>query len=451
MENNLEISSIINKDNLKEDNYFPSLVEECSSKNLISADMMTKLSENLSALLLYKVKEYLGDKSSSMPKETAEMLMNTCIYTLGVYLKSLESPAAALEVLKSTDLMDIYNRGKTLIKCKLKTIRHLHNRVLYTMVPVNNYIYKSTLDDGIHGFIKKYNPDVDAADTIITADYPLTIESRNLSGVEFIENYLGNAYYENLFCSYFKGEDIHHLLLGFHENYKELVFNIFQMVLTCALGCCIAEVSVENLYISPSALHRISSKLQSKDETSGILTDALRILITRLAIENKGLIVYLQESLKDIEASIAAGLEINKLDAVFVRAVVSDEKTEIRLSMDSSMDDDSYRALVEEIISCRYLEDKLALIKDQIKTFKDMKDILIDGEFQEKEILEILKTLEPLNISALMKLLMPDEISEDGLREEELVVYYALKAHIASLPQELQKQIIKGWSLIIIE
>ncbi|MEG6616183.1 DUF6179 domain-containing protein [Peptococcaceae bacterium 1198_IL3148] len=45
-------------------------------------------------------------------------------------------------------------------------------------------------------------------------------------------------------------EDIHHLLYGYHEGYGDLLINIFEHVLTAAVGCMFANGSVTKVTLN---------------------------------------------------------------------------------------------------------------------------------------------------------------------------------------------------------
>ena len=57
-------------------------------------------------------------------------------------------------------------------------------------------------------------------------------------------------FYENLFCLYFSPDNIHHLLCGYEEDYQELLINIYEPVLTSAIGCVLAGTDARMLDLS---------------------------------------------------------------------------------------------------------------------------------------------------------------------------------------------------------
>jgi hypothetical protein len=105
-------------------------------------------------------------------------------------------------------------------------------------ISTSNHAYNATLsDNGIGDFLKSYNPDYEAQDTPASIDYQLCNPVARLTGIEFIQKYLENLYIENKFCMKLTPESIHHLLYGYDKGYRDLLINIFEHILTAALGC----------------------------------------------------------------------------------------------------------------------------------------------------------------------------------------------------------------------
>ena len=67
------------------------------------------------------------------------------------------------------------------------------------------------------------------------------------------------------------------------------------------------------------------------------------------------------------------------------------------------MPDEDYREFIEELRSCRYLSDKIAMIKEKMKSFDDLEELFLDGELSEKVINEITKNLQKVEIEELQK------------------------------------------------
>ncbi len=57
-----------------------------------------------------------------------------------------------------------------------------------------------------------------------------------LTRIDYLSGYLRTLEQENKFCSYFPTEDIYVLLRGYDPHYRELLFNIYELVLHNAAG-----------------------------------------------------------------------------------------------------------------------------------------------------------------------------------------------------------------------
>jgi len=138
-----------------------------------------------------------------------------------------------------------------LVNTKLQVAKLIYHMVQKNKIDTPNHSYNSTLsENGIGIFFKSYNLDYGAHDIPASIDYQLCNPVNDLAGVEFIQKYLENLYLENRFCLNFAAESIHHLLYGYDKGYADLLINIFEQVLTAALGCYLADRDIRELSIS---------------------------------------------------------------------------------------------------------------------------------------------------------------------------------------------------------
>ena len=233
----IERISVIDRRILSEEFYMQSLLEEAARCHLLMDADIENIQFGCLELLAYKVERYNGCDSQSIRVEVAENIMKSNLFTIGLHLKSYPSADDAVKALKETALLDLYHLGMKRLEAKRNAAKHLHMLVMQNKLDTENYTYNSTVTDGIKGFFKIYDPEYTAHEIHITADYPLCHPIEDLAGIEFIQKYLESIYYENLFCRCFSSEDIHHLLCGYDADYSDLILNIFEQVLTTALGC----------------------------------------------------------------------------------------------------------------------------------------------------------------------------------------------------------------------
>ena len=134
--------------------------------------------------------------------------MHSNLYTVGIYLKRF-SPDDGINEMINKNFIDMYADSKKLIYRKIKVAKSLYYKVIKTKLFTENETYNSTLVGGISGFFLIYDPEFEAYNIKITADYPLYSNIiGKYDGIEFIEKYLQAIWYENELCNIFSSKDI---------------------------------------------------------------------------------------------------------------------------------------------------------------------------------------------------------------------------------------------------
>lgn len=440
----IEKISLLDKNNLSEEFYFNSLLSEAYYHSLLSEINIEKIQTECLRLLLSKTEQYACGESDSVRVEVAESIMTSNLYTIGIYLKSFLYPDDAVKALLEESIYDIYNKGHKLIELKLKTVTHLYHMVIDNLLNTENYTYSSTVIGGIKGFLKLYNAEFEAQEIHITADYPICNPIKNLIGIEFIEKYLEAVYYENTFCKFFSPKSIHQLLCGYDEHYQDLIFNLFEQVLTCAIGCILAETNVINLKLSFNEVNDLYALLSDKtrEAVEIIIVEAYHKLLKELSISKLNLQKYIEKAISQIISNVFNAVKIAKLERVFIQPKCLETDSQIYFSYGNKMEDEKYRYLINEIIQCRFISDKVAIIKNHIKSLDDLEDLFFDAELNAEEINSVLEEIDITEIVALAKRhLYNNEFESIDLNESEVRFRLCLQKYILSLSQEKQSLI----------
>lgn len=442
---------LIDRGKLNEEFYFESLIEEASRMKMLSDNDIEKIQFQCLELLSHKTQQYNSGDSSSIPVEAAKSIMKSNLYTISIWLKSFLNPDDAVKALKEMNITDIYTSGRKCIDNKIKSAKHLHNLVIKSILDTDNYTYNSTVIEGIKGFFKVYNPDYEANEIHITADYPLCNPIENLAGIEFIQRYLESIYYENMFCGNFSRDAIQHLLLGYDEKYSDLIFNIFEIVLTTAIGCKILGINAAGLNISEIQVKNLYDILsrKTKEEIGEMALIAYNDLIDELSITNLLQKQYIKNSLTTITSKIYLAVKMETLDKVVVIQRYPEQKSKLYFSLGDKMGNDKYRDIIKEVMQCSLLADKISIIKNEIHTLADLEDLMFDAELTADEIMAVLKILEPAEIAALAKRHpIKSDIDAIDLSEEERELSSCLHKYISLLPIEAQNWIYKTMELL---
>ena len=320
--NEIEVISKIKREKLDERNYFKTLIEAAFEEQMIIEDDIVNFQMQILQLMDEIVYKYNGVDSSSIRKEIMEDISNSNIYTISIYLKSFRNPDEAIKNIKEQGLKIAYQEGRKKIDKMLSIIRVMYIKVKQSKINIENDTYNDTIIGGIQGFLKVYDPDFKAQDMKITADYPLYNNLiGKLDGVEFIKEYLSSIYLENLFCKKFSKEKIKYLLYGYSHDYKELVINIFEIVLLEVIACKLAKRDVQDLSISIAELNEIYLMLENKDksEIENIINQVYKEICNELILDNEELQIYIKKNLSSIVEIITNAVKQKTLDKVFIQ------------------------------------------------------------------------------------------------------------------------------------
>lgn len=314
---NIDVIYKIKKENLDEKNYFNTLIQEAYNIGLLSDEEIISIQIDLLELLDKRVYRYNGLESSSIRKEILEQIQYSNLYTIGIYLKTFTNPDNAVKEIQKNGVDFLYFEGRKRIDKMLNIIRFYYTKVKQNKLNIKNETYNSTILEGIKGFLKIYEPDFNAQDMKITADYPLYNNLiGKLEGVEFIEKYIKSIYLENKFCKVFSEEKLNYFLKSYSDNYEDLIINIFQIVLIQVIGCILAKEDYMKLNISNSGLDSIQNRFKgkTKEDIYNIIDNAFK----EIKIQNNELKEYIEKGLKEIKVEIYNSYKLNNLDKIFI-------------------------------------------------------------------------------------------------------------------------------------
>lgn len=319
--NEIEVISKIKREKLDERNYFKTLIEVAYENQMITENDIVNLQMQVLQLIDKRVYKYNGVDSSSVRKEVVEEISNSNNYTISIYLKTFRNPDEAIKIVKEKGLEIVYEEGRKEIDKMLNIIRVMYIKVKQNKLNIENDTYNDTIIGGIQGFFKIYDPDFKAQDMKITADYPLYNNLiGKLDGVQFIKEYLNSLYLENLFCKKFSEEKIKYLLYGYSHDYKELVINIFEIVLLEVIACKLVKRNIQDLIISTAELNEIYLMFEDKEKVKieEIINEAYKEIYNELILDNEALQKYIKKNLSNIVEIIINAVKQNTLDKVFI-------------------------------------------------------------------------------------------------------------------------------------
>lgn len=418
--NNLEKQHIIKRENLNEEHYFQSIIEEAQNVKLLSDAELEDIQMQSIKLLTRQTERYTGGESSSVRVEVAQSILQSILYSIGIYLKSFPDPDMSLEAIKKTPLADLYKQGRKLIEKKINIAKHMLHLIQNEQVENDNIAYNDTIEDGLPEFFTGYNADYAAHDSPGSIDYPLNVDKMDLCGIEYIYSYLEKLYWENKFCKNFDAHDIDCVLRGYDERYQDLLVNMFKIVFTNALGCILVNKNVLKIEILPMDRQYLQEKLEglSENELYEVLKKASAKLCKKLDVTNEFLLTYISFTIDELCERLKKALENGHLESIFVNHKEKPIKSVIHFMDGDMMYDDLFRQFSTEIRECIFVSDKIAIISKEIHSISDLVDIFEGDCLFGDEFIEYFSTLGD-NELAMLSNLLPVNKLDSILAESE--------------------------------
>ena len=308
----------IREEDLDQRAYFSSLLESSARVGLISEKGIMAIRSGLWELLREQAKKRCGGKSSSLPKELAEELLESIAFVIGVKLKAFLTLDEAVSALMAVSVKELFDDGMEIVRMKMANSKRLQNKILKNLFNTPNVYYKATVADGINGFFKLYKPQFEAQNIHITADYPIFLERPELDGVEFIERYLRYIDAENAFLTLFDPLSVHRLMCAVKSDYADIPINFFEPVFMTAAGCVILGKNPSELSLSPTEAERLGKMFcgAAREEIDSVLNEVLARLANCMKIpphsEN-----YARLSVTKLSAWIEKCTELQMKDGIF--------------------------------------------------------------------------------------------------------------------------------------
>lgn len=451
---------LINENNLRADSYFQSILSEAGRWQLLSEIELENIHLQLLALLTQRLKKYTHGESNSVRTEIGESILQSVLYSISIYLKDLPDADFALEAIKKRPLAELYQEGQKLILLKIDQAKQLlikvkDNRLIQygcginncldnNNLGVNNQAYDETIEKGIASFFFSYDAGFAAHETPGSIDYPLCGAQTELTGIEYILNYLETLCLENDFCQRFKTKDIHYLLMGYDGDYPELLINIFELTLNNALGCVLADKDPLELNMTGSDRQYLKQKLLdlAADRLAEILNEASFKLIKTLNIGDACLQKHIMKAVMDLNARLSEALAEDQLAALFISFGEIPDEPPLKYLDGKKMSDGSFRKISAEIRSCRFLEDKIAIIRQDIHSIGDLVDILEGDCLFADEYIGLFQSLGDMELALLLRKMPPRIIDSDlHFTENEKQWHDKFKAFLAQTGKERKEYI----------
>ena len=271
--------------------------------------------EGLLALLRRRAALYTGGDSSSIRTETARELLASMEYTLREYL---EHGGLEPQALVSADLNACLEEGRRLIEEKSAACKVLWQRACLAAPAFASVSMSDTLR-GIEPFWRLYDARFFAHRIPCDIDYQLCVPVPYESeGVEYLADYLRRLIAENSFLARFEPTLAARLLEIILGDLSLSVANLFEPVLTNALGLKLIGGDAWALDISASQRELIARSLRALGPAApDALADAARALCLETGESDGFVLTYAARAARGLWPRISLALKSGGLEGVF--------------------------------------------------------------------------------------------------------------------------------------
>ena len=380
--------------------YFESLVQQAAQCGLLAESTIHRIQIQLTALAAKQADTMLRGATASIRAETAQMLLDSIMFTIGAGLKAIGSADAADARIAEQPVQVLFEDGLRRVRELCAVARKLQKKILNTLFVTPNHFYKGTIADGINGFFKLYRPQFAAQEIHITADYPVFTGRPDADGIEFIHAYLRAIACENAFLLHFAPANVHHLILGVSQDYARCPINLFEPVLLSALGLILVGKPPRGLNLETADLRRLQAMLTGLDaqEIAGKLASAIEQLQTHFTFGAQT-IQYIRTCVPKLADNVFQSIRLHAIEKCFVIPAVSDVRMEIISDFSERMADADFRKMIGAL---QWMEDSDHIIHTLIERVRSADD-MIDAIAVLKLDAEQIKTLSnqlPLSLFA---------------------------------------------------
>ena len=170
-----------------------------------------------------------GGESTSITYEKMEQLMEAVIYCIRAWEREQENEQTE-EAPKQLSLQEAYEKGCDCVLKKVKCSLALYNKIMTEFDAYGNQCLYDTMVKGMPEFFNWYDPKFAPQNTILTLDYPVTEDLREISGVDAIWEYLLCIREEQKYLGKLPRNYVIESLQSYCEDYEEMIENLRQIV-----------------------------------------------------------------------------------------------------------------------------------------------------------------------------------------------------------------------------
>ena len=300
--------------------FFLSAARRAETAGFLSESKADLLKESLWYLLRKQIERFTLQDSSSVPVETAQSLLRSVHYTLGIRLKQSGAGQDPARMLAARPVQALFEEGQQVLQQRLARGSVSLGLLRKTAPALANQAFLDTIGQALPEFFIRYDLWFQAHETPCLIDYPLFEPVTGFSGLEYIERYIKTLGCENAFCRCFSPNATARLLSGYCPEPDRLLINVFEPLLLNALGLTMLGKDPLMLDIPAPEKRGLLNLLTplSPPALEKKLAQAADTLCGRLGIPGKDAADYVRAASEKLSFQIGHQIKEGNPDLLFV-------------------------------------------------------------------------------------------------------------------------------------
>ncbi len=424
-----------------EGHFFENVLSEIMEKGYLQEEDMQRIQMEMIQIWTKQIEGFNRGRSSSITETNAKKLLESIYFTLGFRFRVLEELDDSITLLRQKTLNELFEEGQSLIKERFEQLKVEYEQLKTSLLKTDNIAYNDTYGKGLEPFFKEYAPEFASQECPGNIDYPLSNDKMEKLGIEYMADYIEKSLLEHSLCLKFKGEEIEAVLEGYHKGYRDLLMNIFELVLMNAIGRLILDKDLNSLSLETleiEELERILEILPTPLLESKLMDKGMEVL-RQLGLTSDKMQSYTVQTIRKYVSRIEVALEEEMLDTIFI-AHKQEEHDRILYTAGEKLKDEAFKKLTEMIRDCEKVENKTTWIREKVNHIEDLRDILEADCIFEQEYQKVYESLEDMEIALLLNTMRIDrnDVMEMEIDKEWFI---QLKNYLNQMPIERQNMI----------
>lgn len=270
--------------------------------------------EELVSIVAKLAEEYTSKESTSITYEKAQQFMDAVLYCINEAEK-MERYSLIQE--NGVSAHEMYKIGVSCVKEKIKETMEIFNNVITHFSSYGNECLNDTVVKGLPEFFKWYDYKYEPQNTILTLDYPVLVDITEHTGIDRIYDFVICIQLEQRFLNRFSTEYVVEVLSKYDREYKLMVDNICEIVLTSVLGHILLEKEISAKGFDTEDYQNIQEVIQqtSLDELRLKLKNAVEKMVQKYYDNDDKLKEYLYHGVRNISVRIKNAADNGNLHA----------------------------------------------------------------------------------------------------------------------------------------